>query len=382
VEPPTGSTVDLAASLQTSGPERYLPTGSQFVYFWELESADGEITRTSEESFTFLDGRYQWNELVSENGDVTVFWYADEQAAGVALRATEEAILEVSELLQVEMPYPVRVVVWRNSSDARAAQRPRGGQFEEMVITGGARVAVDLLHIYDGLGNFVDVARHEAAHLVTRVAGDGPFTRIPSWLDEGTAVYAQNSPGSYEPAINFAVQSDNTMRLRTMTAPTNRADMVNTFYGQSWSTVKFMIEEWGEEPFAELFSVVKAGSRTDDALEEVYGFDQDGLYNRWREHVGLPPIEYEPRAQAGSAPAPDATRAPLGIPTGGLRSGGEPAESPAEATAPEPSEPVQDTPAASSGGSSSQTTALIVLAVAVLVALLLGGVGVRMLRSR
>ncbi len=378
VEVPSGSTVDLRAELATNDGQRYIPVGSEFVYSWELEDQSGAVTVTPEESFVFLDGRYEWQERT--DGDVTVYWYGDNEAnAELALQATIDAIADIETLLQVEMPYPVRVAVWRESSEGRAAQRPRGSGFEENVITGGARVSPDVLHIYDALGAFVDVARHEAAHLVTKVAGDGPFTRLPSWLDEGTAVYAQNSPGGYEVAVEFAITSDQTMRIRSMTAPTNRPELVNLFYGQSWHVVRFMIEAYGEDPFAELFAVIKEGSTTDSALTEVYGFDQDGLYNAWREHVGLEPIEFEARPQSTAIAPVEGTRPPLGIPSGGLSSG---ASSPSEAT---PAPDTDDTTTAltpDGDGGGTAMTAVIVLVITLLVAGVLGGLGFRMMRSR
>jgi hypothetical protein len=378
VEAPPGTEVDLRAELATNDAERYIPVGSEFIYSWEFEEADGTVTSTEEESFVFLDGRYEWQDANEE--DVTVYWYGDNEVnALVALEATHDSIRANEELLQVEMPYPVRVVVWRNSDEGRAAQRPRGGSFEQNVITGGSRVSPDVLHIYDALGAFVDVARHEAAHLVTKVAGDGPFTRIPSWLDEGTAVYAQNSPGNYEVAVRFAITSDQTLSLRSMVSPTNRPDLVNLFYGQSWSVVRYMIEEWGEEDFAELYRQVKAGSPTDEALETVYGLNQDGLYNQWRESEGLEPLEFAERPTSTSVAAAEGTRAPLGIPSGGLTSGGSGGGS-SEATPGSGAGEGTSVTASDDGG--APVTAIIVLGVTVGVAGLLGGLGFMLLRSK
>src|SRR5690606_38378555 len=133
VEVPSGDEVDLRAELPTNNAERYIPVGSEIIYSWEFAAEDG-VTTTPEESFVFLDGRYEWQEA-SQDG-VTVYWYGDNEAdAMLALEQTRDSILSTGELLQVEMPYPVRVVVWRNSDEGRAAQRPRGGSFEQNVIT-------------------------------------------------------------------------------------------------------------------------------------------------------------------------------------------------------------------------------------------------------
>jgi len=62
------------------------------------------------------------------------------------------------------------------------------------------------------------------------------------------------------------------------------------------------VKEYGEAKFAQLFAVFKAGSTTDKALQQVYGFDQGGLEDAWRDSLGL-----APRQRATATPTPTAT---------------------------------------------------------------------------
>ena len=309
-----GAETDVTFALETRTAERYIPVGSLFSYHWELEDKDGDTYATLEREFTFLDGRYSWQSQAE--GLVTVFWYGNNDVmAMAALRAARNTLTEIGELLEAEVIYPVRLIVFRNEDDGELARRPRGRVFEELVNTGGQRVAPDLVLIFSP---DTDVVKHEVGHIVTHVAGDGPFTSLPSWLDEGVAVYAQSSPGlGYTSGVEFAVATDNTLSLRSMQAPSNRPNEVNIFYGQSFSTVEFLLDEYGQEQFAELFRVHFDGSRIDNALTQVYGFDQNGLYNAWRELKGLRPLDLSAAPAATSAPATEATRAPIGIPQPG-----------------------------------------------------------------
>ncbi|MDA0301267.1 MAG: peptidase MA family metallohydrolase [Chloroflexi bacterium] len=309
-----GRAADISATLQTISAERYIPTGTQITYSWAVTDKNGATTNTPEATMTFLDGRYQWQS--KKEGRVTVYWYGGNDANGqLALTSTAEGLATTEALLNVKLQYDVRVVVWRNSADAKAAQRPRAATFDQQVITGGSRVSADVLHIYDPLGGFGDVARHEAAHIVTKVAGDGPFSQVPSWIDEGTAVYAQKDPGGYKPAVERAIKADGLARLRNMAAPTNQPGQVDVFYGQSWSTVKFMVDTYGKDKFAGVFKTVKEGAAMDEALEKNIGVDQDGLYNAWRKSVGLATIDFPPVPRAPSIAGAQATQPPLGIPT-------------------------------------------------------------------
>lgn len=375
-----GSVLDLVFELQTINAQRYIPVGSELTYHWEVTDADGVTEISAEERFTFLDGRFDW-QSISENG-ITVYYYSSVDHAERALQATQAGINQTEELLQVEVGYPVKVVVWRNESEGAMAQRPRGATFEATVITGGSRVSPDLLHVYDALSSFTDVVRHEAAHIVTHVAGDGPFAQVPSWLDEGTAVYAQADPGSgYLSGVNFAVQTDTTFRLRAINSPVNEAQQVNQFYGQAWSTVDYLVRTYGEQRFADLYATIFAGADIEGALEEVYGFNSDGLYNEWREDQGLSPIEFAAIDDSGFAPT-EATVAPFGAPTAigsaPPSSGGSGAGAEGGATTTPDREPTDSTvDAADDGGGSS---GLIVLIVAAIVALLLGGGAFALLR--
>ncbi len=371
-----GEEYDVSATLETRTSQRYIPVGSQFRYHWHLTGTDGSNYVTEEQSYLFLDGRYPWVSV--RGGDVTVYYYGTnhERAERVA-QAARSAIEDTEELLQVKVPFPVRVMVWASEADGELAMRSRGLVFDRLVNTGGQRVGSDLLFVFHAS---MDVVRHEAAHIVTSVAGDGPFTMIPSWLDEGTAVYMQNSQLEYDDAIAFAIAADRTIRLRNMESSSNNPNEVNLFYGQSWSVVDYMLEEFGEQTFAELFRTVREGASTDAALEQHYGVDQDGLYNLWRVAKGLEAIDYAPRVEATAAPVAEATRAPLAIPTSIGSSGGSSAGASEDATptpgseSPAPAataagEPEPTAVAASEGGGSNTVIAIVIG----LVTLLLGG---------
>ena len=374
-----GAETDVTFTLSTITFERYIPVGSAFVYHWELTDREGATLATEDREYIFLDGRYAWE--ARTEGQVTVFWYGrNEQRAMVALESTTVALEAVGNLVEAEVPYPIKVMVWGSEDEGELARRPRGATFEAQVTTGGQRVAPDLVFVYEPSR---DVVQHEVAHIVTHVAGDGPFTSLPAWLDEGVAVWAQVAPGiSYVGSVALAIQADRTLSLRTMQSSSNRASEVNLFYGQSYSTVDFLIEEFGQPKFAELYRVFFAGSPIDDALEQVYGFDQNGLYNAWREQNGLNAIAFPAAAPTTLAPT-EATRAPLAIPTPGVA---QPAGTPSGAAGtPQVVGGATATPAAEAGESSDSAAAsgFAVALVTVLIAAALAAGGlVAFRRSR
>ncbi|MCK9496496.1 MAG: peptidase MA family metallohydrolase [Dehalococcoidia bacterium] len=376
---PSRGTGEVVAELPTNNGTTYIPVGTRFTYSWTLRTEDGDTVQTEPEEVVFLDGRFQWQTL--QEGDVTVYWYADAALAQSVLGASAGAVEDMASLLDVDIDFPITVVLYAGGDDGIPAQRPRGGVYDEMSRTGGTRVAPDLVHVYDSLGlGWEDITRHEITHVVTSAAGDGAFTSIPSWLDEGLATYAQANKGTRVNAVESAIQRDDTLRLRNLTAPTNRAELIELFYGQSWSTVEYLIDTYGAEKMADLLATIKEGNTTDQALNEVYGFDQDGLYNEWRVSKGLQPIEYEPVAEATTTARPEGTRAPLTLPTsvaaGGSTSGGSTGTSEGGGSG----DSVDAT--AGDGGNSNAMTAAIIGVVTIALAGGLGFVGLRMLRSK
>ena len=305
-------TYQAVFAMEMISADRYIPVGSHLLVHWEIYKKDGENITTEEERLVFLDGRYEWQSFSEDR--FSVYWYGSKNDDAMrSFLAMKSAILETEALLKTNIEYPVKLIVWRSPREGELAQRPRSAVYDSSVTTEGQRVAPDLIFAFQPA---VGVVRHEAAHLVTKVAGDGPFTRVPAWLDEGTAVYMQGNLGPYKGAVQRAITSDKTLNLRSLTAPSNDPNLVNLFYGQSWSTVDYLISQNGEELFAELFASIKAGNPIDDALNKIYGFDTNELYNQWRNENGLESIIFSSISTSNNAiSVPVATRVPLSIPT-------------------------------------------------------------------
>jgi hypothetical protein len=278
----------VVTSLELGGEDLHLPPGTVIEYYWEATDADGDESRTETASFFYDDVRFQWTPLEADG--VTVYYYSgSEGQAQAMLEAAGETISSMSQLLGGQIDFPVKVWIYDSVEDMRPALQRRSETYEASVITAGVRVATDTVLV---LGNAsFDTLKHELTHVVTAQAGESPLGTLPAWLDEGTAVYGQDDPGGFQDAIEQAIDRGNVFTVRQITSSPGDPDAVNLFYGQSWSLVKYLNDTYGPEKFAQLFAEVKSGKRIDDALEAVYGFDQDGLDNEWRAAHGLPPRE-------------------------------------------------------------------------------------------
>jgi len=308
-----GKSISASYALQSRDQTSlYLPPGTTINYYWEVTDADGLTARTEQATFFYTDGRFDWTSL--EAGGVTVYFYSgSEDDARKMLSVASDAIATMSQLLAATIDFPVKVWAYDSVDDMRPALQPRSETYDQATITAGVRVASDTVLV---LGNVsFDTLRHELTHVVTAAAGEGPLGTLPAWLDEGTAVYAENDPAGFADAIDRAIDRGNVLSVRSITSSPGDPNKVALFYGEAWSLVSYLNDTYGPQKFAQLFAEIQNGKRIDAALTAVYGFDQDGLEDEWRASHDLPPRatpepEQKPEATepASSGQAPQAAK--------------------------------------------------------------------------
>ncbi|MXX32055.1 MAG: hypothetical protein F4Z51_07475 [Chloroflexi bacterium] len=285
----SGDVTRVTAEFPTREPMIWIPAGADFEWRWEFRYESGDTYETDSQIWRYEDPRFEWESL--HEGVLEVAYYQDRGVAEQMLREGLEALEEIAPFLGLDELIPMKVYVWANSDDARQVERIESESFEESVITGGTRVLADLVHIYTPSRW---VVRHELTHVLTKLAGEGPYGDLPAWLDEGMATIAEGDwLDRRGGALQYAINNDLVLSLRSMESPSNRPGFVDIFYGQSAAVVLFLLTEYGTERMNDLFQAFKEGQSVNDALTSVYGLDREGLDNAWRASVGLPPREQE-----------------------------------------------------------------------------------------
>ena len=282
----TGDVTRLEVTVPTNTGVIYIPPGADIDWWWALTGTDGETVETERTTFRYADPRYVWQLIEDEM--LQIYYYEDESIAEALHVVGREALQRMSALLDVEIDFPARIYLWANSQDALGVERVESDTFEQLIFTGGTRVLADLVHVFSPQPWIV---AHELTHVLTKVAGER-FTDLPAWLDEGTATYAEVDWRSRRGRpLQAALDGDRILSVRSIGSSTNTPGDVDLFYGESADIVTALIDEFGEDTFAELFRVFKAGTTVDNALLAVYGFDREGLDAFYRENRGLEPRE-------------------------------------------------------------------------------------------
>lgn len=260
-----------------------LPPGSTITYWWTAEDASGDIVETNPVRFQFDDDRYSWRSLTE--GKITLYWYEGTQSFAQELMVTaQQELARLVKFTDTELGNPVKIYIYANANDLR------GAMIYRQEWTGGIafpRYGIITIGIAPEMLDWGKRAiAHELSHVVIQKMAFNPYTELPTWLDEGLAMYAE---GTLEPAYRYrlydAVVTQTLISSRSLSSPfSTYFNEAFLSYAQSYSLVEFLINNYGQSKMLELLNIFKQGDICDEALAKIYGFDTDGLDTLWQEY--------------------------------------------------------------------------------------------------
>jgi hypothetical protein len=131
---------------------------------------------------------------------------------------------------------------------------------------------------------------HELTHVITTQMTLNPYNSIPTWLEEGMAMYSEGLLSPYFSSyLTAAIQNDTLISVRSLASPfSGYAETSYLSYAESYSIVEFLISNYGKDKMFALLDTFRQGSTYDGALQKVYGFDMDGLNTLWQASIKTP----------------------------------------------------------------------------------------------
>lgn len=265
------------------------PPGTAFQVWWQITTDSGDLLTTEPETFEYTDRAHEWK-LLSGDG-IEYYWYGnDRDRALLLMKRGEEAIDRLQSEVGVLVGRSVRVYAYNDQQDMGRALAQRSEVYDDRVLTLGVSVGQETLLLLASHREAEMVIAHELSHVVVGMATDNPYADLPRWLDEGLAMYAEGAmPDDNQRALDQAIARDELLTIRSMSSYSGQAEQVDLYYGQAYSVLAFMLEEYGRAKLTELLGVFAEGSRQEDALMRVYGFGLDALDEQWRASLGLGP---------------------------------------------------------------------------------------------
>lgn len=281
-----------------SAPGGYLPPGAQGTYSWHIEDAAGNVLDTPPAPFRVTDERFDWRQL--ENDRFAVYWYKGDDAFGKTIfNRLNQTIDRIEQAIGAHYPDKIQVFVYADDGAFQSILSPGHDNTEFVGATPVDEFSVMLVKSApEDLQFAIVAAPHELVHMVIDQelgTGLGQVT-MPLWMNEGLASYYEYDPPQmeerYQTLLDDAIKNDRLLRLRNYanTRPNDYREGL-LMYGQGYSVVEFIVNEFGRDKLSQIFQELKHSS-ADDAFSKVLGVNQDGLENLWRKKIGAPIKEY------------------------------------------------------------------------------------------
>ena len=270
-----------------------LPPGAQVEYWWTAVDAAGKTAQTSTATVVFNDDRHKWQTINS--GPITLEWYNGSQSfANSLLNAGVQGLQRIGSDTGAIPQGQVLIYIYASAQDLQSAQLFAQPWEGGVTFQGYNIIAIGVPT--DQLSYGQRAVPHELTHwIVGQITFNDFGAGLPTWLDEGLATYGEGtlSP-DYQSALSSAIRNNQLISVRSLSSPFSAvAQQALTSYGESNSIVTFMIDTYGKAKMRELLGVFQQGSGYDEALQRVYGFNQDGLDSLWRKSLGLSSAVFE-----------------------------------------------------------------------------------------
>jgi hypothetical protein len=217
---------------------------------------------------------------------VTLYWYyGDDSFAQELMAAAQDALQRLAEDTGAELEKPAKLYIYASTTDLM------GAMIDPQEWTGGVaytRYGIMAIGISSNNINWGKRAiAHELTHLVIHQMTLTPYNSLPHWLDEGLAMRAEGELGTeFIAYLEEAIEEDSLISVQSLcssfSADTEKAVLS---YAESYSLVDFLVTNYGRDSMLELLNTFAEGSGYDAALEEIYGFDIDGLDSLWRDYI-------------------------------------------------------------------------------------------------
>ncbi len=275
----TGTTINVSYRLDLL--RHYLPPGVDVEYRWRFVGADGDATETAPKRILWLDTRFDW--VTYRSTDVELHAYnKNDDFNDIVLDSAQRTADRLKPVFGLNSLQPVRLWIYQSNDDFAASQAPNS----EPWVVGTAYVQLGLIVLVLPPGNPAEVRRtvpHEMTHQVLYQATKNPFAGLPTWLDEGLAVYNQEiSDPSFPGLVDAASDSGQLDSIQSLTSSfPYDTESATLAYAESVSIVDYIVETFGRDAIPRLTRATKQGLSYGDAVHIGLGISIDELDRRW-----------------------------------------------------------------------------------------------------
>jgi len=306
IEPNTSVQVDHEVDLSVN----YLPPSLDIVYFWRVIDSAGGVSESPEETLFYMDESQDWKMLTE--GPVTFYWFDGNDAfAQDVVGTANRTITRLGNRFGISGDEPIRIVAYGDDDAFSDGLPPNSAEWVGGQAYPGLNVIFAVLE--PGRGAEEETRRmipHEVSHLLLEQATENPFNSPPNWLDEGLAVYNQETEDfRFDDLLDDAVDDGRLTPVRALNSSFPLDDEAALLsYAESASIVTYIIEELGDSEMRELIAIFRDEVSYDAAVEGELGMtieELDAGWQAWLGYEGDAPVVIDTDNQVDVDPADD-----------------------------------------------------------------------------
>lgn len=268
--------------------QRPLPAFSSITYSYLIILENGDQVETPTYSFTYLDNRFNWQELIEE--PFMIYWYEGEitLAQGV-LDAANNGYDRVLELLQQPASdQPIDILVYSSDEELQSTLTSIGQTW----VGGHAdpELGSVVVSLPPGVDQSLEIQRlipHEITHiLLYRFMGD-EYKYLPAWFKEGIASRMEfYSHPDYPLILERAYGERGLIPFShlCLAFPAD-PDLALLSYAQADSLLDYIQREYGVTGIQAMIYAYDQGVSCERGVEISLGTTLEELENEWKRDV-------------------------------------------------------------------------------------------------
>ena len=257
---------------------------SDVDYWFQIEFTDEPSTKTDTNRFRYLDNRYEWRRIQSNQFEL--YWLSGNDDFGLAaLNTAQQAWLQLAEQFSEEPNTPVMIYLY---PDAEALQSALDiTNLDWVAGHADPQINAMLLSIAPSPDQRLEMQRqipHELAHLFVFAQTGQGYRYQPVWLLEGLATSVELAEKEeYATELSRAADRKEFIAMADLcqTFP-QQSDQVYLAYAQSASFMDYLQEEYGHAQLRGLMEKYAEGVSCEAGFLQTYGMSLSKAQAQWQ----------------------------------------------------------------------------------------------------
>jgi len=265
--------------------DRPLPAFSSINYDYQFILKSDEIVESRDFEFTYLDNRYNWQELIEE--PFKIYWYEGEIT--LAQEVLDAALYGQTKTLEMLMQppdlQPIVIFIYSSAEELQSSLAAVG-QTWVSGYADPARGSV-VVALPSAMNQPLEIQRlipHEVAHILLYRFMGAEFSYSPTWLNEGFASQVEiYSLPEYKLVLERAYEGrDMIPFLHLCQAFPANPELARLAYAQSDALVEYIQQEYGVPGLQSLIYAYDQGVSCERGVEMALGIDLQTLDQNWQ----------------------------------------------------------------------------------------------------